>query len=1083
LWYADKPDLNQSNNMSDNGLIFISYKREDETFARQLREQLHAWGWRTWMDIFDIPKGAYWPDEIQKGLESADSVVGILSPNSVQSRNVKNEWDWSIVYKKRLILLMVENCIVPMNYVSLNWIEYHKAPDTAYIQLKTALEVGKPVIGSANITLEPVTLSATATVTTPDPYQDYLQKLYERLNKALAQRVIKRKDENSQEAEPLHLRSSSTPEAVDELFAKQDEIDPLFEAMGIANEVLKQDFDDFESAFEFYEGQVLLLGEPGAGKTITLLQFARDKVVQRIQDPTRKLPMFAILPEWLQKEMPDIPQWMAQTYAAAHDAAKLVHDGNALLILDGLDELGNERPVDPEKPEQETFNPRIRFLELLQDVSGGVNNTTNQIVVSCRTEDYKRIGLKIGLKGAVTLKKLDETQISTYLEDIPGLQEVFANDFEMQKIAETPLLLSLIAYSFRDKPKQIESLRDLKEGGLRDTIFNAYIDERFAHEQRKLPKGHRSPLELETLRRNLGWIAMINATGSYNATENVLMESDFWRVVGSYKSSTFIAFCQQLNLITTVDKQSWRFVHLKLRDTLANGQARALIHDLIPKLRRIASSALGHIGDASAIPLLVEALSDSDGNVRLSAVLALGQIGDPTVIPAISQRLLDGNATVRRGAATALGQVGNSSAISILANVLNDTKKDVRRSAAMSLGQIKDRAALPALLVAINDVNAEVRSSVAIALGQIGDSTTIPSLVIALSDITRAVRRSAAIALGQIGEREAIPALVKSLSDSRPTVRSVSAIALGQIGEREAIPALLNALSDVNSEVRSSAVAALRQIDYSVVLPTLMTFMHNANGVTRVRMASMLWYIGETAALSEILKDLHNQNGAIRLSAVAALSKIADPITIPDLVTALDDMNPTVRGSAAAALGHIGDSRPLLSLVKVLKDSDQNVRSSAAEALGNIKAEEAVPALFRALYDKSVDVRQYAATALARIGSPSIPLLLKALQDENSNIRYNAATALAKIREPSTIPLLLKSLNDTSKEVRGRVAFAIEQIGDADSIPYLKVLLKDITISKIVAHALNGIGNEDALRLVHISKMQGHNMKDEWQDP
>jgi hypothetical protein len=45
------------------------------------------------MDQYDIPVGAYWPDEIDKGLSACTVVVGVISPDAVASRNVKNEWD------------------------------------------------------------------------------------------------------------------------------------------------------------------------------------------------------------------------------------------------------------------------------------------------------------------------------------------------------------------------------------------------------------------------------------------------------------------------------------------------------------------------------------------------------------------------------------------------------------------------------------------------------------------------------------------------------------------------------------------------------------------------------------------------------------------------------------------------------------------------------------------------------------------------------------------------------------------------------------------------------------------------------
>jgi tetratricopeptide (TPR) repeat protein len=103
--------------------VFISYQRADEAFARQVREHLAAHGVTTWMDQYDIPVGAYWPDEINKGLAASDIVVGILSPDAAASRNVKNEWDWTIAHDRRLLLLMVQPTDIPHRYISINFID------------------------------------------------------------------------------------------------------------------------------------------------------------------------------------------------------------------------------------------------------------------------------------------------------------------------------------------------------------------------------------------------------------------------------------------------------------------------------------------------------------------------------------------------------------------------------------------------------------------------------------------------------------------------------------------------------------------------------------------------------------------------------------------------------------------------------------------------------------------------------------------------------------------------------------------------------------------------------------------------
>src|SRR5262249_47390142 len=50
--------------------VFISYARPDQHFAERLRSQLHAWNYGTWMDVHDIPKGSYWPNAIDEGLQT-----------------------------------------------------------------------------------------------------------------------------------------------------------------------------------------------------------------------------------------------------------------------------------------------------------------------------------------------------------------------------------------------------------------------------------------------------------------------------------------------------------------------------------------------------------------------------------------------------------------------------------------------------------------------------------------------------------------------------------------------------------------------------------------------------------------------------------------------------------------------------------------------------------------------------------------------------------------------------------------------------------------------------------------------------
>ena len=101
---------------------------------------------------------------------------------------------------------------------------------------------------------------------------------------------------------------------------------------------------------------------------------------------------------------------------------------------------------------------------------------------------------------------------------------------------------------------------------------------------------------------------------------------------------------------------------------------------------------LADIG-SSAIPLLVDALDDSNTDVRASAVSALGRLGngDPTVCDGLAERLLqDSDVSVRRSAAAALGVLDPLpySADRALQRALLDIDDEVTEFASMCLAQL-----------------------------------------------------------------------------------------------------------------------------------------------------------------------------------------------------------------------------------------------------------------------------------------------------------------------------------------------------------------------------------------------------------
>lgn len=86
--------------------IFISYSRLEQPFVRELNEALKNSEQDPWVDWQKIEIGTKWWSEIQKGIESADTFVFVVSPNSVASKVCGDEVKHALRHGKRFIPIL-----------------------------------------------------------------------------------------------------------------------------------------------------------------------------------------------------------------------------------------------------------------------------------------------------------------------------------------------------------------------------------------------------------------------------------------------------------------------------------------------------------------------------------------------------------------------------------------------------------------------------------------------------------------------------------------------------------------------------------------------------------------------------------------------------------------------------------------------------------------------------------------------------------------------------------------------------------------------------------------------------------------
>jgi formylglycine-generating enzyme required for sulfatase activity len=185
---------------------------------------------------------------------------------------------------------------------------------------------------------------------------------------------------------------------------------------------------------------LVVLGEPGAGKTTTLYRLALDAARQRLTTGEGKLPLFLSLADYRGYATPQefvAAAWRQFLGGDGQEAGERLRRGDLLLLCDAL----NEMPFDDDRDYRARVGAWRRFVG---DWPG------NQVLFTCRSRDY---GEPLGLH-QVEIERLDDARVQEflgkYLEPLsPELAgEAWAQlaDGPLLDLVRNPYYLSILAY-------------------------------------------------------------------------------------------------------------------------------------------------------------------------------------------------------------------------------------------------------------------------------------------------------------------------------------------------------------------------------------------------------------------------------------------------------------------------------------------------------------------------------------------------------------------------------------------------------------------------------------------------------------
>lgn len=803
--------------------IVISSAGADEKFARRLQEGLS--------DLYDIwyyknsivAETNDWDSQIDRALVGAKIVIGVISPTAVISENVRKEWLWVIQngYKKGITFLMAEHepADPGHQFSGYTWTVFSGRPfEDALRDLRTRIRRA----------LQRRITEAVDAVNPNDPYARELKHLWNRVKMMLQHLIIP-----SMEAEPIEIEAEAVKNAVEESESSREFVDLVLQRVGV-----NDDFSNIFEAFEFFNRRLLLLGQPGSGKTVTWLLQIREAILARLHDTNAPMPIIANIQSWDGKPFID---WLTKYPHTPRNTRTLIEQGKAVLFIDGLDELSD---TSVQSGADDPYAIHRAFMRQIPENCG--------VLMTCRIHDYERMNARVPLNGAVSLAPLNEDQIAAFLSHLPDLYQTLEADAELMRMVSTPLYLSIFAFTCEKMTPQRRTrlLSQVDNRTMfRELLIIEYIKQLYEHERRRR-KEKSLPVTVERLMDGLGKVAMRNASNPLAVT-NSFTENEL-KIMGISNAEEKAALTKtalELGILLPQPNRRYKFIHMMVRDTLALYYCTRNYTEISEYSDRFTSPALalGRLKDERATRFLRIILQDvSNEKVRRHVVKAFSYHRDPDTVKDLLRLLHDPDETIQAYAVEALSAIHTSAPItepvvvdSVLSLMKQTRSKEVLEAGCKAVGVFgSDKAIDPLIsLIKDKDVNVLVLQESAKSLARLNATRAVPELRELLRQPDRGTHSTLIEVLGKLHDRGIVPLLIDMVrSEKRLTELRVAIEALERIASPEAVPELRRRLVQRDAATRNEL-----------------------SGDIRAAMASALGAIGDPSAIDSLKEALRQE--------------------------------------------------------------------------------------------------------------------------------------------------------------------------------------------------------------------------------
>jgi len=270
-------------------------------------------------------------------------------------------------------------------------------------------------------------------------------------------------------------------------------------------------------------GRLLILGEPGAGKTTSLLDLALELVERAENDPDQRIPVIVDLSDWqpivsrsiyrrirLTKQNSldssseqaagwSIANWLSRKVRERYGVPprqikQWLEEKRLVPLLDGLDEVAPEYEQDC-----------VRAINLWLDSDW----RPRQVAICCRREPYETYPEKLKLDGAVYLQDLTDEQIQRFLAEAnrDELRESLVADKNLLELIRRPLLLSIAIIAYKEL-RLIQWQQATSAGDRLNLLLDAYVRQMLTQDTLSRAYRNRKPPTQEQSRKWLEILAL-----------------------------------------------------------------------------------------------------------------------------------------------------------------------------------------------------------------------------------------------------------------------------------------------------------------------------------------------------------------------------------------------------------------------------------------------------------------------------------------------------------------------------------------------------------------------------------------------